>query len=192
MKQMHLNVLDLCGAGIFALLAGSKLQEALRQTDPLAWLLVLQSGLVAYRLVFRKPNLTPVPVYQTGAAWGSVFLLQLLQTGAAQPWQIGLSAAGIVLACWGLLALGPAFGIAPADRGLVTTGPYRYLRHPMYAGALLSGLAAAFGPFSAWNGLVGVALLLALGLRIHWEERLIAGYLDYARQVRWRLLPGVW
>jgi protein-S-isoprenylcysteine O-methyltransferase Ste14 len=84
------------------------------------------------------------------------------------------------------------------ERGqtVVTTGPYAIVRHPMYAGAglMFFGIPMLLG--SAWGLALGPAWYLLLALRIPLEERVLrenlAGYDDYARRVRWRLLPGVW
>jgi len=89
-------------------------------------------------------------------------------------------------------ALGRSFGIAPADRGLMILGPYRFIRHPMYAGALLMAAGALWSAPSWWNASVFALLVASAALRIHWEERLLQGYASYARVVRWRLFPGVW
>jgi protein-S-isoprenylcysteine O-methyltransferase Ste14 len=84
------------------------------------------------------------------------------------------------------------------DRGhtVITSGPYRYVRHPMYAGALIffAGTSLLLG---SWWGLVAVPVLaVVLGLRIQLEEKTLrAGlkdYDDYARRVRFRLIPLVW
>ena len=66
------------------------------------------------------------------------------------------------------------------------------LRHPMYAGELLALLGAVWGCWSAWNAAIWAVLLATVWKRIFWEERLLGGYADYANQVRWRLLLGVW
>jgi protein-S-isoprenylcysteine O-methyltransferase Ste14 len=84
------------------------------------------------------------------------------------------------------------------ERGqtVVATGPYAIVRHPMYAGASLMffGIPMLLG--SGWGLALAPAWLLLLALRIPIEERVLrenlAGYDDYARRVRWRLLPGVW
>jgi len=93
-----------------------------------------------------------------------------------------------------LLSLGPAVGMAPADRGLRTGGAYRIVRHPLYAGELLCGLGYVVGNVSLGNGLIWLLLLGGQLLRIRWEERLLDkqypdGYDAYRRQVPWRLLP---
>jgi protein-S-isoprenylcysteine O-methyltransferase Ste14 len=79
---------------------------------------------------------------------------------------------------------------------VVSTGPYAVVRHPMYAAALLMllGIPVALG--SWWGVLVWAAVLPALAWRLLDEERLLmrdlAGYADYRRKVRWRLIPYLW
>jgi len=84
------------------------------------------------------------------------------------------------------------------ERGhrVVSTGPYAYVRHPMYAGGLLMlvGMPLQLG---SWLGLAAVTLLLPLLVfRILMEERTLVqeldGYRDYAQRVRWRLIPRIW
>jgi protein-S-isoprenylcysteine O-methyltransferase Ste14 len=84
------------------------------------------------------------------------------------------------------------------ERGhrVVSTGPYAYVRHPMYAGGLLMfvGMPLQLG---SWLGLAAVALLVPLlAFRMVMEERTLAaeldGYRDYAKRVRWRLVPRIW
>jgi protein-S-isoprenylcysteine O-methyltransferase Ste14 len=84
------------------------------------------------------------------------------------------------------------------DRGqaVITTGPYAVVRHPMYFGALfyLAGTSLVLG---SWWGLATVPLLaLLFCIRIGIEEKALrtglSGYDDYARGVRWRLIPLIW
>jgi protein-S-isoprenylcysteine O-methyltransferase Ste14 len=84
------------------------------------------------------------------------------------------------------------------DRGqaVITTGPYAIVRHPMYFGALfyIAGTSLVLG---SWSGLVTVPILAFLfGIRIGIEEKTLRtgldGYDDYARRVRWRLIPFIW
>jgi protein-S-isoprenylcysteine O-methyltransferase Ste14 len=85
-----------------------------------------------------------------------------------------------------------------ADRGhrVVQNGPYRFVRHPMYAGliGLIAGMALLLG---SWLALIPAALAAAmLVVRIALEERVLLdgldGYREYTVRVRNRLLPGVW
>jgi protein-S-isoprenylcysteine O-methyltransferase Ste14 len=84
------------------------------------------------------------------------------------------------------------------DRGhhLITGGPYRYVQHPAYACApyFLIGSGLALGSWLA--AAIGLVCFLPLLLRTAREDRILheqlEGYADYARRVRFRLLPGVW
>ena len=84
------------------------------------------------------------------------------------------------------------------ERGqsVVSTGPYRYVRHPMYASMLLFFPGSALLLGSWWGLLLCVVLLGLLVWRISLEERMLenglAGYDEYARKVRYRLIPRVW
>src|SRR4029453_12815286 len=101
-----------------------------------------------------------------------------------------------------LVALGRSLGIAPADRGLVQHGPYRFIRHPLYAFEALFFLGWLMnvqmqehgwvGRHTAWAGvIIAVWAVLQVG-RIVREERILGGYNEYRQQVRWRLIPFVW
>jgi protein-S-isoprenylcysteine O-methyltransferase Ste14 len=87
--------------------------------------------------------------------------------------------------------------IQPERRhAVVTGGPYRYVRHPAYAGAILYELAVSF-LLASWPALLVSSLsALLLVLRTALEDRTLqaelTGYADYARRVRYRLLPGIW
>jgi protein-S-isoprenylcysteine O-methyltransferase Ste14 len=100
-----------------------------------------------------------------------------------------VGAAGYLLILWALLRLGRRFGIGPADRGLVVAGPYRFVRHPLYSGELLLRLALSAGQPGA--PLLFSVLLYLQMLRALREEQVIAGYADYAKSVRWRLIPFI-
>jgi protein-S-isoprenylcysteine O-methyltransferase Ste14 len=84
------------------------------------------------------------------------------------------------------------------DRGhqVVSSGPYRWMRHPGYAGALLAYLATPLFLDSQWAFLPAVLLTILLVIRAGLEDRVLQdeleGYRDYARRVRYRLLPGAW
>ncbi len=84
------------------------------------------------------------------------------------------------------------------ERGhqVCTTGPYRYVRHPMYVGLVFTSLFSPLLLGSWWALLVG---LWAVGLTV-WRtaredqtlQAELPGYADYAQKTRYRLLPGVW
>jgi len=84
------------------------------------------------------------------------------------------------------------------ERGHVvaTGGPYRYVRHPGYVGAMLAQLATPFLLGSPWAFVPGVGSVALYAVRTHLEDRTLIeelpGYREYARRIRYRLLPGVW
>ena len=84
------------------------------------------------------------------------------------------------------------------ERGhqVVSSGPYRWIRHPGYAGALVTYLATPFFLDSIWALLPALFLTVVLVIRTSLEDRTLQeeldGYREYAGRVRYRLLPGVW
>jgi protein-S-isoprenylcysteine O-methyltransferase Ste14 len=90
--------------------------------------------------------------------------------------------------------LGRSFGVVAADRGLRTGGPYRLVRHPVYASYLITEAGYVLQNPSVWNlGLLLIELLCQIG-RIHAEERVLRqdpAWSAYAAKTRYRLLPGV-
>lgn len=82
------------------------------------------------------------------------------------------------------------------DHTVATGGPYRLVRHPAYVGTILFELAAPILLASWWALIPGVLNAILFVIRTNLEDRTLqtelSGYADYARQVRYRLLPGVW
>ncbi len=79
---------------------------------------------------------------------------------------------------------------------VISSGPYRYVRHPMYAGAIFFFLGAPLLLGSLWGLAFTPFLIAALAVRAVNEERMLVaeldGYADYAARVRSRLVPLVW
>jgi protein-S-isoprenylcysteine O-methyltransferase Ste14 len=79
---------------------------------------------------------------------------------------------------------------------VVTTGPYQYVRHPGYAGAIVTSLATPLLLGSLWALVPAALAVCQLVIRTALEDRFLQdeleGYHHYAAQVRYRLLPGVW
>jgi len=84
------------------------------------------------------------------------------------------------------------------DRGhtVVTTGPYRYVRHPMYVGVILSVLGIPLVLNSLWAlvpaGMIVVLFVIRTALEDRTLKAELEGYKEYAERVHFRLLPYVW
>ena len=84
------------------------------------------------------------------------------------------------------------------DRGqvVVTSGPYRFVRHPMYAGIIVLFICVPVALGSWWALAPGAAIGLLYIVRTSKEDQMLrqelAGYEEYAHQVRYRIVPGVW
>jgi len=83
-----------------------------------------------------------------------------------------------------------------AGQPVISTGVYAIVRHPMYAGALQLLFCMPLALGSSWGLLVALATVPLLMWRLLDEERVLrrdlAGYVDYCRHVRFRLIPGIW
>ncbi|MCJ7482567.1 MAG: isoprenylcysteine carboxylmethyltransferase family protein [Thermodesulfovibrionales bacterium] len=94
-----------------------------------------------------------------------------------------------------LLSLGRRFGVFPALRSLMTRGPYRFVRHPMYLAYILADIGYNLQEWNFGTALMVMAGWISLAYRIHAEERVLsqdAGWADYVSLVRYRIIPGLW
>jgi protein-S-isoprenylcysteine O-methyltransferase Ste14 len=105
-----------------------------------------------------------------------------------------VSTAGVAIVIAGKLAIGRSFGFIPANRGVVARGPYNIVRHPIYAGYLLTHAAALTAFPSMWNVVLVITADVALVFRALAEERVLStdrNYEVYCSRVAWHLVPGV-
>lgn len=108
--------------------------------------------------------------------------------------------AGYVLGSYALIENRYFSGIvriqADRDHHVVSTGPYRWLRHPGYAGAILTYVATPVFLDALWAFVPAALLTIVVVIRTELEDRTLhdrlEGYSDYATRVRYRLVPGVW
>ena len=107
---------------------------------------------------------------------------------------------GYAIGSWALMENRFFSGVVriQVERGhqVVTTGPYRWVRHPGYAGALLTYWLTPVLLDSLWTFLPVAAMTVVLIIRTALEDRTLTsellGYAEYAGRTRFRLLPGIW
>ncbi len=90
--------------------------------------------------------------------------------------------------------LGRSFGIVAAARETKVIGPYRFIRHPMYAGYTMTHIGFLLAFPSLWNLAVCSCALIVQIARVFREEKILNGdalYREFSSRVRYRLLPGV-
>ena len=107
---------------------------------------------------------------------------------------IVISGIGLIIVVFGKLSLGRSFGLTPANRGVVSTGLYQFVRHPIYLGYLTTHVGFVIANPGVWNLPVLLAADVALLFRAKCEERTLAAdgaYRAYMDRVRWRIVPGV-
>jgi len=157
----------------------------------LAWLAVPHNLILAVLYLVRNKEKSS----NRNGLWLGLIAALLPMTSYSKgihPAWLALSLAGYALMIWSLLRLGKSFGIAPADRGLVTQPPYNLIRHPMYLGELVYRWGLVCSSLTPISMILFVLLAGIQVARITMEEKIINGYTEYQSATRWRLLPGIW
>ncbi|MBC2670228.1 methyltransferase family protein [Novosphingobium piscinae] len=168
--------------------------------NPWAPLLLISETAVAVFTLIRRPtdklsmDLGDWLLAMTATCAGLLVLPGVALVPALIPLGVFLAVAGNLIQAWAKLVLRRSFGVAPANRGVKISGPYRFVRHPMYAGYALVHLAVMILMFHPMNIVIYAIGWWAQILRLLAEERLLAQDADYAaymQTVRWRLIPGL-
>ena len=127
------------------------------------------------------------------------------RSGGSEPidWRLSLAADAVVAAGFAVIFrtfqensyASATVEVGDAQR-VISTGPYGLVRHPMYAGAIPLFLATSLALGSWWALIPAAGLAAVIVSRLRKEEDFLArdlpGYADYMRQVRFRLVPGIW
>lgn len=185
---------------LFALLSVNLLAEFVKTGHITGLLLLVSEALVVILTLVRRPahlvDRSFVAAVMTTVSIAAPPMLRASEASSLAP-DIAtalVSAVGVLLVIVGKLTLGRSFGLVPANRGVVARGPYNVVRHPIYAGYLITHvafLAAYPGPWNVAIVLIGDSALIVRALM---EERVLAAdvaYQAYCRRVGWHLVPGV-
>lgn len=159
-----------------------------------------QTIILGFMLFRRRARLvTERPLDFIMATAGTIFpMLAIPSTGQGViPAALStvLMTTGLLVHIGAKLSLRRSFGIIPADRGIMSGGVYRFVRHPMYLGYMIveAGLLLS-GPV-AWNALIFGIHWLLLIYRMVAEERILGqnpDYVAYCARTPYRLVPGVY
>lgn len=165
-----------------------------------AILLVVSEGLGVVLILLRRRSptlsLRPSDWFLAFVAVNAPLLAAPAPPSTIVPWELAsaLMFAGMLIQIAAKATLWRSFGIVPANRGVKTSGPYRIVRHPMYAGYTITHIGFLVGFPLLQNSLLYLAVFLIELIRIMREEAILKkdpAYRAYAARVRYRLLPGV-
>jgi protein-S-isoprenylcysteine O-methyltransferase Ste14 len=165
-----------------------------------AALLVISESLGVFLILTRRAAMTvsthPLDWALSVIAVNAPLLAAPAAASTFIPSQIAtaLMFAGMIIQISAKTALWRSYGLIPANRGVKTRGPYRFVRHPMYAGYTLTHIGFLIGFPSLQNFLLYLTTLLIEVARLMREELILnqdSVYREYATRVHYRLLPGV-
>ena len=127
-----------------------------------------------------------------------IYLLRIHSLVGHSPIAIALQVVAVLLMLWARLTFGRRSfnaGANPTAGGLVTSGPYRYLRHPIYVAILLFTLTGVFSNLTPASAIAGLVIIVTVFVRMLCEETLLRGlypgYAEYSRSAK-RLVPFVY
>lgn len=161
-------------------------------------LLLVSEGAVVVLLILRRPT-TNISVRPQDwlLASGGTFLALMVGAGG-DPFSVNVSLIlillGTLVQVFSKFSLRRSFGLVAANRGVKKSGMYAFLRHPMYAGYMLSHIGYLMYAPTVRNMLVYAAVWGLLVGRIFAEERMLIqddAYRDYTQKVRYRLAPFI-
>ena len=193
-------VAKVCILTLFSGMA-TRLAQDFVETGHITGLLLLASEalVVAFTLVRRPAGAVDRTWNARTLTLFSTFCPPLLRPVAvtalaSESVTVMVSAVGLMIVVLGKLSLGRSLGFVPANRGVVCSGLYRIVRHPIYLGYLVTHVGFVAAHPALWNFALLIAADVALVLRAICEERTLAfdpAYRAYMDRVRWRIIPGV-
>jgi protein-S-isoprenylcysteine O-methyltransferase Ste14 len=188
--------------GLFLRLAFQVFGSVAGGANPVNLLLLVSEGIVVVLVMLRRPaneiSLKPLDWFLAFAATAGPLLVQPahhVKPLSPPAFAAGLIITGIVFQVACKLTLRRSFGLAPANRGLIVAGPYKLVRHPIYASYLINQVGFLLLNPTAWNVSVLAASLVIQVFRIEAEERLLAhdaGHAEFRKATPYRLAPGIY
>ena len=186
--------------GLFTLLAISIFNAVGKGANWYNIAILFSEGITVVLILIRKPATTassrPLDWAVSFITSGGSLLVRPGHVASVAPNLAGaLILAGLIGQVWSKLALGRSFGVVPANRGLRLSGPYRWVRHPIYVSYLLGWMGFLMLNPTFWNAAVYALCLVGQVYRMEAEERELGrdpAYAEYAAHVRYRLIPLIY
>ena len=161
-------------------------------------LFLLGEVLAVALLLLNRRGDTASDIYPVAIAFiGTGAALLVVPQGVrliSDPISLALIVSGSAVSLAAKAFLGRSFGMVAANRGVKDNGIYRFVRHPMYLGYMLSHLGFVLVFFSAANVAIYTVVWACFWLRAKEEEKILLRdpeYQAYASKVRFRLVPGL-
>lgn len=177
------------------------LQQFARDPSRLTLLLAITSeGISIITFLFsripKRQDYSPLSVFISILVSFHLLFIQLEPGIHLLPEAVGvaLQSTSAIWVIFAKLSLGRSFGILPSDRGVMTRGAYKFVRHPIYFGYLIAQLGFLSVNFSVTNLAVYSAVWAGQIYRIIFEEKVLSedpAYVEYKEKVRYRLIPGI-
>lgn len=154
---------------------------------------------VGCMFIIRKPLISNPSFVEVAATIPSLVISGVVfkLAGSTQDWNTfsnSIFIGGAVISVVSVLYLGASFSVLPASRNLVSKGPYKFIRHPIYLGEMLMVFACfTANPKSVF--LPGLLACLGLIIRIGVEESFLTknnSYEKYLFEVKWKMIPYIW
>jgi len=162
---------------------------------------IVGAVLMGFLMLIRQPSKAVTITTSALIATGISMVLPLMMTpdhpsrGPMAIAGIGVEITGVIVGQGSRLYLGRRFALLPANRGVVTGGPFRFVRHPIYLGWLILSIGYVMAYPALRNAAIVMAVLQAILWRIHQEEALLAAesdYREYLARTPWRLVPLIY
>ena len=194
-------ILDRVEQAVVFLFFGLLCERIVRSGNPFAAVTLVSEGAIAICVLIRQPtsDISYRPLDWVLAIIATTGSLLVVPIHASPPQLIvpavALVAAGNAFQLSAKLVMRRSFGIGPANRGVKVSGPYKLVRHPMYAGYFVANMGVLMLMPSWYNLMVYLTAWTAQAFRLEAEEKLLSkdpAYCALRKHVRFLVVPGLY
>ncbi len=190
---------NICLMLIYAIFANNNINYLIHQFKISVLILAIFNTALVFISILRRPptkisfSKFDIIISTLGSFFGFLLIAGEIQSEILFFQILGIL--GLLISLTGLFFLNKSFGFLPADRGVITNGIYRFIRHPIYTGYFISIFCFVAQNYTLWNVGVFIFFVIFETTRLLREEKLLKQnpeYLEYTKKVRWRILPYIW